>query len=225
MMQFNDWGTIDYKEAWDRQTAIFNQLVAAKGSDTYPEGVENLIQVVLCEHPHVYTTGRNGKVDNLLIDPVRIAALGASYYQTDRGGDVTYHGNGQLVVYPIIDIDMLRLSLKSYIYKLEETVIQTLRSYQIEAGRLDGATGVWLDGNLPTARKICAIGVRASRYITMHGLALNVNTDLSYYRYINPCGFIDKGVTSMQAELKKPIDMMELKERFKKIINCELQEL
>lgn len=211
-MRFTDWKIIDYKEAWDRQTDIFNRLVSAKSADGYPNGVEELAQVIFCEHPHVYTLGRNGNLNNLLIQGDYLASLGAAYYKTDRGGDITYHGYGQQVVYPILDLEVLKLSLKEYIHCLEEAVIQTLAYYGIQSGRLEGATGVWVEpANGGVARKICAIGVRASRYVSMHGLALNVNTDLSYYNHINPCGFVDKGVTSIQLELNRPMDMGDVK--------------
>jgi lipoyl(octanoyl) transferase len=158
--------------------------------------------------------GKNGQANNLLISEEFLRTIDATFYRIDRGGDITYHGPGQLVGYPILDLENHGGSLKAYIYKIEEAIIQTLAHFSIQSARLEGATGVWLEGNTKSARKICAIGVRASRFVTMHGFALNVNTDLSYFNYINPCGFIDKGVTSLQKELGKPVDMDEVKAVF-----------
>lgn len=208
---FTDWGVIDYKEAWDKQSEIFTHLISIKNTPDYLERKDDLQQLIFCEHPHVYTLGRNGNEGNMLIQKDRLTALGATYYKTDRGGDITYHGYGQIVVYPIVDLNALGLSLKQYVHNLEEAVIRTLLHYNIEAGRADGATGVWFDYNTPRARKICAIGVRASHYVTMHGLAFNVSTDLSYYNYINPCGFVDKGVTSLEKEVGKSVNIEDVK--------------
>ncbi|MDR2971087.1 MAG: lipoyl synthase [Bacteroidales bacterium] len=208
-MQFTDWQTIDYKQAWNKQEALFQEIIQAKSEGKDTRGLET---VFLCEHPHVYTLGKNGQVNNLLISEEFLRKIDAVFYRIDRGGDITYHGPGQLVGYPILDLENHERSLKGYIHNMEEAIIQTLAFFGIESARLDGATGVWLDGNSKTARKICAIGVRASRFVTMHGFALNVNTDLSYFNYINPCGFLDKGVTSMQKELGKTINMQEVKE-------------
>jgi len=208
-MNFSDWQTIDYKEAWDRQEALFQKIIQTKseGKDT-----RDLETVFLCEHPHVYTLGKNGQAHNLLINEDFLKKIDAIFYKIDRGGDITYHGPGQLVGYPILDLENHEKSLKGYIFNMEEAIIQTLAAFGIFAARMEGATGVWLDGNTPSARKICAIGVKASRFVTMHGFALNVNTDLTYFNHINPCGFIDKGVTSMQKELGKTIEMAEVKE-------------
>jgi len=212
-MKFTDWSIVDYKETLNKQELLFQQIIQAKkeGKDT-----RHLETVFLCEHPHVYTLGKNGHVNNLLINEEFLKQIGATFYKIERGGDITYHGPGQLVGYPILDLDNHGGSLKGYIFKMEEAIIQTLAHFGISGARLDGATGVWLEGNLETARKICAIGVRASRFVTMHGFALNVNTDLSYFNYINPCGFVDKGVTSMERELKKTIDINSVKEVFRK---------
>ena len=212
-MKITDWQTIDYKEAWDKQELLFQEIIQAKskGKDT-----RDLETVFLCEHPHVYTLGKSGKVNNLLIQEDFLQKIGASFYKIDRGGDITYHGPGQWVGYPILDLENHGRSLKDYIYNVEESIIQTLAYFGISGARLAGAAGVWLDANTHAARKICAIGVRASRFVTMHGFALNVNTDLSYFNYINPCGFVDKGVTSMQKELGKTMDMTEVKEVFKR---------
>ncbi len=204
-MHFTDWGTIDYQAAWDRQRCIAEQLLTAKGT------AEDLQEIIFCEHPHVYTLGRNGKANNLLVNEQFLQSIQASYYHVDRGGDITYHGPGQIVGYPLLDLERLQLGLKEYITALEEVIIRTVSHYNIAAGRLEGATGVWIDAHSTNARKICAIGVHASRFITTHGFALNINTDLSYYRHINPCGFIDKGVTSLQQELGRPVALPEVK--------------
>ena len=224
-LQYIDWGLIDYKEAWDRQKLWFDEMVEQKKTVV---GVENFRPLpsppqyfIVCEHPHVYTLGKNGQRNNLLINDEFLKKINASYYHIERGGDITYHGPGQLVGYPILDLERCKLSLKKYIFCLEEAIIRTLLDYQIESSRMDGATGVWLDVNGKNPRKICAIGVRASRNVTMHGFALNVNTDLSYFSHINPCGFTDKGVTSLSKELallkasplEKPVDMNDVKRR------------
>ena len=158
--------------------------------------------LIFVEHPHVYTLGKSGSENNLLIDLIQLQAREAKFYKTDRGGDITYHGPGQIVVYPIFDLEVLQIGLKEYIFRLEEVIIMTIREFGIYGSRLNGGTGVWIDPDIKgRARKICAIGVRASRYVTMHGLAFNVNTDLTYFNHINPCGFTDKGVTSIEKEL------------------------
>lgn len=214
-MYITDWQLIDYKEAWDKQKVIFNALIDKKLDPTLD--IQDIRpQLILCEHPHVYTLGQNGEVSNLLANEEFLKKINATFYHIDRGGDITYHGPGQLVGYPIIDIAALKLSLKEYIHLLEESIIQTLAHYNIQSTRLQGATGVWLDIDKPNVRKICAIGIRASHYITMHGFALNVNTDLNYFHYINPCGFVDKGVTSIEKELNRKVDMNEVKEVYKK---------
>lgn len=203
-----DWGLIQYVEAWKRQSERFDEVIRAKAhGETYENGI------VFCEHPHVYTLGRSGKEKNMLLSDEQLKAIDATLYHIDRGGDITYHGPGQLVCYPILNLDEFRMGLKEYVHFLEEAVINVCASYGIEAGRLDKATGVWIDAETSRARKICAIGVRSSHYVTMHGLALNVNTDLRYFSYINPCGFIDKGVTSLRRELKNEVSMDEVKQR------------
>lgn len=205
-----DWGLIAYDQSWERQTELFNAVISAKR-----EGKPYQNEVIFCEHPHVYTLGRSGKENNMLLGEEQLKAIHATLYHIDRGGDITYHGPGQLVGYPILDLEQFKLGLKEYIHLLEEAIICVCASYGIQAGRLDKATGVWLDGHKSTARKICAIGVRSSHYVTMHGLALNVNTDLRYFGYINPCGFMDKGVTSLQKELGYELPMNEVKEKLK----------
>ncbi len=168
--------------------------------------------LIFVEHPHVYTLGKSGSENNLLADSIQLRAREAAFYRIDRGGDITYHGPGQIVGYPIFDLEAVGIGLKEYISRLEEVIIKTLAYYGINASRYPGATGVWLDSDMENkARKICAIGVKASRYVTMHGFAFNVNTDLTYFNYINPCGFTDKGVTSLQKELSGPQDIEVVK--------------
>ena len=213
---FIDWNLIPYAEAWQRQTEWFDNIVRAK---VQGESYEN--RIVMCEHPHVYTLGRSGKENNMLLSDEQLKAIDATLYHIDRGGDITYHGPGQLVCYPILNLEDYHLGLKEYIHVLEEAVIRVCASYGIEAGRVKGATGVWLATGTPQERKICAIGVRSSHFVTMHGLALNVNTDLRYFSYIHPCGFMDKGVTSLQKELECEVPMEEVAGR----VQNELSEL
>lgn len=208
-----DWGIIAYADAWKRQTEWFDALVEAKRNQ---QPYTN--KIVMCQHPPVYTLGRSGKEANMLMSEEQLERLGASLYHIDRGGDITFHGPGQLVCYPIVNLEDFGLGLKEYVHVLEEAVIAVCAHYGIEAGRVDKATGVWIDGDGPRARKICAIGVRSSHYVTMHGLALNVNTDLRYFSYINPCGFVDKGVTSLQKELGREVDMDEVKKRLERYL-------
>ncbi len=208
-INYIDWGLIDYKEAWDKQEMIFKGKIDEKLSSPKTSSIEQ--DFILCEHPHVYTLGMHGQVNNLLINEDFLKKINATYYKTNRGGDITYHGFGQIVGYPILDIETLGLSLKDYIWTIEEMVIRTMKHYDILCQRMQGATGVWIDTEGKNARKICAIGVRASRYITMHGFALNVNTDLKYFQYINPCGFVDKGVTSMEKEIGEKVVVEKVK--------------
>lgn len=208
---YQNLGLIDYKIAWDYQEELFRNIIQYKtGESVNPS--ENYL--LFCEHPHVYTLGKSGEENNLLISQEFLKKINATFYRINRGGDITYHGPGQIVGYPIIDLEIVKLSLKEYIHKMEEAIIATLAFFEITATRLKGATGVWLDVETKgKTRKICAIGVRASRYVTMHGFALNVNTDLNYFSYINPCGFVDKGVTSMQKEMQKKINIELVKEK------------
>lgn len=208
---YQNLGLIDYKIAWDYQEELFRNIIQYKtGESVNPS--ENYL--LFCEHPHVYTLGKSGEENNLLISQEFLKKINATFYRINRGGDITYHGPGQIVGYPIIDLEIVKLSLKEYIHKMEEAIIATLAVFEITATRLKGATGVWLDVETKgKTRKICAIGVRASRYVTMHGFALNVNTDLNYFSYINPCGFVDKGVTSMQKEMQKKINIELVKEK------------
>ena len=204
---FSDLGLIDYNNAWQQQEEIFNNTIQQKNS-----GNETDNQLIFCEHPHVYTLGKSGDEHNLLIDYIQLPASDAKFVKTNRGGDITYHGPGQLVGYPIFDLANFGIGIKQYIFHIEQAIIDCLaENYNIYSERLDGATGVWIEPNTPHARKICAIGVRCSRFVTMHGFALNVNTNLDYFKHINPCGFVDKGVTSISKEIGKPVEMSVLK--------------
>ncbi len=214
-VRFQDMGVIDYKEAWDQQEDLFQGIIDRKMKNrNLPEDQQEATQnyLLFCEHPHVYTLGKNGSENNLLADMVQLQNKQATFYKINRGGDITYHGPGQIVGYPILDLDNFSPDIHLYVANLEEAVIRTIAKYGLTGARLKGASGVWLDADLPgKARKICAIGIRSSRWVTMHGFAFNVNSDLSYFELINPCGFTDKKATSMQAELKKEFDMEEVK--------------
>ena len=221
MIIYKDLGEIEYGAAWDYQEERFNSLVAHKRR---PEAQELPEQFLLfCEHPHVYTLGKSGDEANLLIKSEFLKKINATYFKTNRGGDITYHGPGQIVGYPIVDLESLGIGLKQYVSMLEDAIIELLEQYEISATRMDGSTGVWLEKDHPVkARKICAIGVRSSRYITMHGFALNVNTNLDYFSYINPCGFETKGVTSMEKELGKTLDFEQVKLELREILMNKL---
>lgn len=215
-VEFLDWGLTDYQEAWNRQEAIFEDTVALKTRNRNDNTqLETPNYLVFCEHPHVYTLGKSGHPENLLLDEQGLAAKKATYYKINRGGDITYHGPGQLVGYPILDLDNFFTDIHLYLRTLEEAVILTLADFGIEAGRYAGFTGVWLDADNDKARKICAMGVRCSRWVTMHGFAFNVNADLDYFGHIVPCGIDDKDVTSMQRELGYAVDMELVKEKLK----------
>jgi len=222
---YKDIGQKDYKETWDYQTEIFTKLVESKkqGNEAGASPKSSLPGTfIFVEHPHVYTLGKSGSENNLLLDNIQLRAKDASFYRIDRGGDITYHGPGQIVGYPIFDLEVIKIGLKEYIYRLEEAIIRTVAEFGISASRLEGGTGVWLDPEITgKARKICAIGVKASRFVTMHGFAFNVNTDLSYFNNINPCGFTDKGVTSLGKELgvRQDFDFV------KSIVKKNLQEI
>ena len=207
---YKNLGNIDYKKAWDYQEELFALKLQQKRDQQIPEN-----HLLVCEHPPVFTLGKSGQDSNLLITQNLLDQKGIQYYKINRGGDITFHGPGQIVGYPILDLEQFKLGVKEYIHAMEEAIIRTLADYNIKSERLEGATGVWLDTDKPTARKICAIGVKASRHITMHGFAFNVNTDLKYYDLINPCGFTDKGVTSMAKELGQQIDMPEVHQKIK----------
>jgi lipoyl(octanoyl) transferase len=224
-VKYQDWGLLDYQQAWDRQDQIFADTVMAKtqnrnNNTTLP--VKNHLFFV--EHPHVYTLGKSGKFENLLLDEAGLADKNATYYKINSGGDITYHGPGQIVAYPILDLDNFFTDIHRYLRTLEEAIILTLADYGIKSGRYEGYTGVWLDAKNKRARKICALGVRCSRWVTMHGLAFNVNTDLSYFKNIVPCGIDDKDVTSMERELGFKPDIEEVKQKLKRHIG-ELFEM
>jgi lipoyl(octanoyl) transferase len=202
-MECINWGTVEYAEAWNRQAELFNARIEAKKTQN---DLPDL--VVLCEHPHVYTLGKSGVIENLLASNQLLIDRGVSFFKTDRGGDITYHGPGQIVGYPIFDLEHFKIGLRQYLYNIEEAIILFLKEFNIKGERLAGATGVWIDVEVPgTTRKIAAMGVKSSRYVTMHGLALNINTDLSFFQMINPCGFTNKGVTSLSVETGKVQDM------------------
>lgn len=201
-----DLGRSGYRWVWELQEKLMEKVKANKINGQPSPGC-----LIFVEHDPVYTLGKSGDEANMLIDAIQLRARNAEFIKVDRGGDITFHGPGQLVVYPIIDLEAFGLGVKEYVERLEEIVICTLAEYGIEGKRLIGATGVWLEPDTPQARKICAIGVKCSRYVTMHGFALNVNTDLNYFSYIHPCGFVDKGVTSIEKETGKAEDMTEVK--------------
>ena len=215
-VKFIDWGLTDYQDAWDRQEEIFNETVALKGknrTENTNEPTPNYL--IFNEHNHVHTLGKSGKPENLLLDEQGLLEKQATYYKINRGGDITYHGPGQIVGYPILDLDNFFTDIHLYLRTLEEAVILTLAVYGIIAGRYEGYTGVWLDADNEKARKICAMGVRCSRWVTMHGFAFNVNADLAYFKNIVPCGIDDKDVTSMERELGRKLNMDEVKDKLK----------
>ena len=217
LVKFEDWGLLDYQKAWDKQEEVFANTIAIKTKNrNQPENEEltpNFLNFV--EHPHVYTLGKSGKPENLLLDENGLKEKKAVYYKINRGGDITYHGPGQIVGYPILDLDNFFTDIHLYLRTLEEAVILTLKDYGIEAGRYSGFTGVWIDADNNKARKICAMGVRCSRWVTMHGFAFNVNVDLDYFKNIVPCGIDDKDVTSIERELGRKVDMEEVKKILK----------
>ena len=218
-----DLGSIDFKDAWDYQTVLFEKVLAVKNENRSRPALEQNITenfLLFCEHPHVYTLGKSGKENNLLIKQEELASVNASYYHINRGGDITYHGPGQLVGYLIIDLENFFTDIHKYMRFLEEAVIQTLGEFGLESGRIKGLTGVWMDME-KHPRKICAFGVKTSRWVTMHGFALNVNPDLTYFNHIIPCGIQDKAVTSMQVELEHSIEMKEVQE----ILQAKLTKL
>ncbi|MGE4586349.1 MAG: lipoyl(octanoyl) transferase LipB [Mangrovibacterium sp.] len=215
---FEDTGLIDYQKCWDYQEKLQEQVIAAKKAVGAPTPENHFL---LVEHPHVYTLGKSGDAHNLLVQDAFLKEIGATFYRIDRGGDITYHGPGQLVGYPIIDLEYYGIGVREYITRMEEAILGTVAHYGITAGRKEGATGVWLDAeDQVKARKICAIGVRVSRYVSMHGFALNVNTDLRYFSYINPCGFTAYGATSLEKELGGKVDPEEVKQVVRQTFNA-----
>lgn len=217
-IHFQDLGVVGYEAAWDYQETLMKANLDAKAlwynsPELQKEGLADTTHHLLfCEHPHVYTIGKSGHMENLLVNNARLQEMGVTFVKTNRGGDITYHGPRQIVGYPILDLEYFFTDLGKYMRGLEEVIIRMLAHYGIEAGRLPGSTGVWLDPDVKgKARKICAMGVRCSRWVTMHGFALNVNTDLNYFNYIVPCGITDKTVTSMEKELGRAVDEEEVK--------------
>jgi len=230
---FQNLGLLDYKEAWDYQEKIFEKIIQEKIQNRerpYSDKSLTPNYLLFCQHPHVYTLGKSGDSNNLLINEDDLKKRGASFYHINRGGDITYHGPGQIVGYPIIDLDNFTTDIHKYLRFLEEAIILTLQEFEIQGGRIPGLTGVWLDADQKAkARKICAIGVKTSRWVTMHGFALNVNTDLDYFNYIVPCGIDDKAVTSLSEELNVNIEISSVEEKIKrnieKVFEMELIDL
>jgi lipoyl(octanoyl) transferase len=215
-VKFIDRGLVDYKECWDFQESLFKETVDLKiliRNDKSDETTQN--HLIFCQHPHVYTLGKSGKPENLLIAEQLLQSINAQYYKINRGGDITYHGPGQLVMYPIFDLDHFFTDIHKYMRFLEEAVILTLGEFGIKGARVDGLTGVWLDGGTEKERKICAMGVKSSRWVTMHGIALNINTDLSFFNHIVPCGISDKTVTSMEKEIGSKVDISQVQTTLK----------
>ena len=217
-IQIVDLGKKDYKETWEYQEVLFKEIVDLKIQNRR-EGsiIETPNYLVFVEHPHVYTLGKSGDLSNLLLSEKQLEAKGATFYKINRGGDITYHGPGQIVGYPILDLENFFTDIHKYLRFLEEAVILTLAEYGLQSGRSEGETGVWLDAGTPFARKICAMGVRASRWVTMHGFALNVNVDLGYFDNIIPCGIQGKAVASLNVELRvQKVDEQEVKQKIVK---------
>lgn len=225
-IEIQDLGQKDYKETWDYQEQLFKKIVDLKLAKRNNPIIETPNYFLFVEHPHVYTLGKSGDISNLLLSEKQLEAKGATFYKINRGGDITYHGPGQIVGYPILDLENFFTDIHKYLRFLEEAIILTLAEYDIKGTRSEGETGVWLDVGTPFARKICAMGVRASRWVTMHGFALNVNTDLGYFDNIIPCGIRGKAVTSMHVELGKTVDEATVKQKilkhFSRLFDAEL---
>jgi lipoyl(octanoyl) transferase len=227
---FQDLGIMDYKDCWEYQENLFNEIIQQKIANRdlpVEKQIPTKNYLLFVEHPHVYTLGKSGDEKNLLLNEKQLTEKEATYYKINRGGDITYHGPGQLVAYPILDLDNFFTDIHKYLRLLEETIILTLKEYGVESGRSAGETGVWLDAEDKTkARKICAMGVRCSRWVTMHGWGFNVNADLNYFNNIIPCGIQDKAVASLNKELDREVDMIEMKEKlkrnFSKLFECEI---
>ena len=217
-----DWGRISYKEAWDKQESLFKSIVDIKlenrkRNEAGLESIETPNYLVICEHPHVFTLGKSGHEEYMLANAEKLNEIDAEFIKINRGGDITYHGPGQLVVYPILDLDNFFTDIHKYLRFLEEIIIETIAEFGINGDRYTGFTGVWIDPEIPQkARKICAMGIRCSRWVTMHGLALNVHSDLNYFNHIIPCGISDKKVASMSSELEREIAIVDVLPPFKK---------
>lgn len=223
---FQDLGVSEYKQTWEYQEQLMQKVIDQKQAKKTDPSAKSENYLLFVEHPHVYTLGKSGDEHNLLLNYIQLQAAHATFFQTDRGGDITYHGPGQIVGYPIIDLENFGIGLRKYIELMEEAIIQSLATYGLAGARDEKATGVWLDAGTPKARKICAIGVKSSRFVTMHGFALNVNTDLNYFQHINPCGFTDRGVTSIEKELGATQDFEAVKrivlQKFIEIFGAQL---
>ena len=218
-VNFEDMGRISYQEAWDLQESLLRVntgLKSAARKTKNPHLVATQHHLLFCEHPHVYTLGKSGKIDHLLLQEEGLRAKGIEFFKINRGGDITYHGPGQITGYPIFDLEKFKTDINWYLRTMEEVMIRVLADYGLEGGRIAKETGVWLGVGTMNPRKICAFGVKASRWVTMHGFAFNVNTDLSYFNHIVPCGIADKGVTSLQKELGREVEMEEVKEKLRK---------
>ena len=215
-VSFKHLGLIDYKQCWDFQEELFAEILAVKSSNRKQnKTISTKNYLIFCEHPHVYTLGKSGDEKNLLVNEDYLKSRGATFHKINRGGDITYHGPGQIVGYPILDLDNFFTDIHKYLRFLEEAVIMTLKEYGLASERSPGETGVWFDVGTSKARKICALGVKSSRWVTMHGFAFNVNSDLSYFGNIIPCGITDKSVTSLQKELGMEVDMNEVRKKLK----------
>ena len=232
-IQFQDLGTVSYKQTWDYQDQLFKSVIAQKVANrkrAESERVPTANHLLFCNHPHVYTLGKSGSMENLLLNNEQLEEENIEFFKINRGGDITYHGPGQIVGYPILDLDNFFTDIHKYLRLLEEMIIRTLAEYGVIGGRVKGATGVWIEGENPLkARKICAMGIRCSRWVTMHGWAFNVNADLNYFNNIIPCGITDKAVTSLQEELQEKVNMKEVKAKLKKhfavLFEAELAEV
>ena len=234
---YKDLGRMGYSECWDLQRSLFDRVLAVKRGVAAMEGAEagaaaealadlsghEAGWLLTVEHNPVYTLGKSGKDENMLVPEAYLRSIGAEFFHIDRGGDVTFHGPGQIVGYPILDLEQLGIGLREYIDSIEEAIIGVCAEWGIVAGRVAGASGVWIDGDTPRARKICAIGVKSSRYVTMHGFALNVATDLRYFNHINPCGFVDRGVTSIEREVGHAVDFEQVKMQVVKYLSEKLK--
>jgi len=216
-----DLGVSEYKKTWEYQKSLMKKVIAQKADKKTNPELESENYLLFVEHPHVYTLGKSGDEQNLLLNYIQLQAAHAEFFQTDRGGDITYHGPGQIVGYPILDLENFGIGLRKYIFLMEEVVIKAIAEYGLVGARDEKATGVWLDAGTANARKICAIGVKSSHFVTMHGFALNVNTDLTYFQHINPCGFTDRGVTSIEKELGAKQDF----EAAKKVVLAKMVEV
>jgi lipoyl(octanoyl) transferase len=211
-IKFEDLDVSEYQKTWDYQEVLMQKIIEQKIAKKNDAEIHSDNYLLFVEHPHVYTLGKSGDEHNLLLNYIQLQAAHASFIKTNRGGDITYHGPGQIVGYPIFDLENFGIGLRKYIELMEEAIIKTIAEYGMKGERDEKATGVWLDTGKPTARKICAIGVKSSRFVTMHGFALNVNTDLTYFQHINPCGFIDRGVTSLEKEIGEKQDFNKAKD-------------